>query len=220
MEKIVCGVDESGKGPLIGPLVIAGINVKESNISKLKDLEIKDSKLHSPARREELFEKIKEIADSFHIIQVPAEEIDSRASVGTNLNQLEALKAANILDELKPDKAYVDSPTSPDGSYFEKMIRESLKNQDIEIKTGHRYDSKFKVVSAASILAKVTRDREVQKIQEEVGEEIGSGYPADQITRKFLREHWNNKVSKYIRKTWSTWKDYKAMKDQQRLEDF
>lgn len=218
--KIICGIDEAGRGPLIGPLVVAGIVIKESDISKLTDLEVKDSKLHSPNRRQELFEEIKKIAKNYEIIKVPAQEIDSRSTVGLNLNSLEALKVANVLDKLNPNVAYVDSPTSPDGAHFENIIREHLENQDVEIHAGHKFDSKYPVVSAASILAKVTRDAEVKRIEEEVGESIGSGYPADEITQKFLREHLNNSVSKYIRKTWATWKNFQAEKDQSSLGEF
>ena len=220
MKKIICGIDEAGRGPLIGPLVIAGVSIKEDNIIKLIDIGVKDSKLLSPKRREELFKEIKKVIDNYKILIVPAEEIDARSAVGINLNQLEAIKAANILDILKPNKAYVDSPTAPDGAHFEHLIRTHLENNDIKIKTGHKYDIKYPVVSAASILAKVTRDTEVKKIKEEVGEDIGSGYPADEITQRFLKEHWNNKVSKYIRKTWATWKNFQANKSQKNLGDF
>jgi ribonuclease HII len=220
MEKLICGVDEAGRGPILGPLIVAGIAIKESDISKLTDLEVKDSKLHSPKRRQELFKEITKIAQSYEIIKVPAQEIDSRSTVGLNLNSLEALKAANVIDKLKPDIAYVDSPTSPDGARFETLIREPLKNQDMEIKAGHKFDYKYPVVSAASILAKVVRDEAVDEIRKEVGEDIGSGYPADEITQKFLKEHLNNSVSKYIRKTWATWKNLQAKKDQSSLGEF
>ncbi|UCD03793.1 MAG: ribonuclease HII [Candidatus Woesearchaeota archaeon] len=218
--KIICGVDEAGRGPLIGPLIVAGIAIKESDISKLTDLEVKDSKLHSPNRRQELFEEIKKIAHSYEIITVPAQEIDSRCDVGMNLNKLEALKVANVLDKLNPNVAYVDSPTSPDGAHFKHLIKEHLENHNIDIHAGHKFDHKYPVVSAASILAKVTRDSEVKRIEKEVGESIGSGYPADEITQKFLREHLNNSVSKYIRKTWATWKNLQAEKDQSSLGEF
>ena len=220
MTKIICGIDEAGRGPLIGPLVVAGISIKESKIPKLVELGVRDSKLLSPKRRGELSKEIKKIVDNYKILIVPAKEIDSRYNVGINLNKLEAIKVANILDILNPDKAYVDSPTSPDGAYFEHLIRENLENQNIDIKAGHKYDIKYPVVSAASILAKVTRDNEIEKIKKEVGEDIGSGYPADEITQRFLNEHWNNSVSKYIRKTWATWKNFQNNKTQKNLEDF
>ena len=220
MEKLVCGIDEAGKGPVIGPLILAGVSMKESELHKLVELEVKDSKLHSPRRREELFKEIIKVVDGYEMIKVPAMEIDSRSEVGLNLNTLEALKAANILDKLNPDIAYIDSPTSPDGATFEKLIREHLENQNIEIKAGHKFDAKYPIVSAASILAKVTRDAEVEKIRKDIGEEIGSGYPADPITKDFLRNRLNNNASKYIRKTWATWKNLQAEKDQQSLGEF
>ena len=81
---MLCGIDEAGRGPLIGPLVIAGGSVSEDNLAKLDVLGVKDSKLHTPIQREHLFKEIIHIVDGYHIVEISAKEIDTRSSVGTN----------------------------------------------------------------------------------------------------------------------------------------
>lgn len=181
---------------------------------------MRDSKQLTPKRRQSFFKKIIEISAGHKIISIHAQEIDSRASVGLNINELEALKVAHILDELNPDVAYIDSPTSPDPKKFEKMIRKNLKNQNIDIHCEWKCDSNHIECSAASILAKVTRDVEVDKIRKAIGMDFGSGYPADPITMKFVKEHWENRLSKYIRHSWGTIKDLEKMKGQKTLGEF
>jgi len=116
----ICGIDEAGRGPVVGPLVICGACFEDVDVPELAKLNVKDSKLLTPTRRKHLFQKIIDLSSGYVIKIVPAEEIDSRAAVGLNLNELEALKIAHIIDELKPDVVYVDSPTSPDPNKFEK----------------------------------------------------------------------------------------------------
>jgi len=216
----ILGIDEAGRGPVIGPLVICGAMFEEEKVPELKKLGVKDSKLLSPARRKSLFQKIIDISSGYKLEIVSAQEIDSRASIGLNLNQLEALKAAQIIDELKPDVVFVDSPTSPDQNKFEEMIRRHLKNQNVDIHAEWKADLNHPEASAASILAKVTRDEEIEKIKKEIGEDFGSGYSADPITIKFVKEHWENSLAKYIRKSWGTIKELEKLKGQKKLEGF
>jgi ribonuclease HII len=138
-----------------------------------------------------------------------------------NINLLEALKCAEIIKELKPDLVYVDSPTSPRAEKFAEFIRAKLpKDFHVDIIAEHKADTNHLEAGAASILSKVTGDREVDKIRKEVGLDFGSGYPADPITMKFVKEHWENSLSKYIRHSWGTIKDLKNAKGQQKLASF
>ena len=213
----ICGIDEAGRGPVIGPLVIAGICFDEKDAEELVRLNVRDSKLIPPKKREELFEKLIKIAKSYKIITIPADEIDSKNAAGINLNQLEAMKAAEIINELQPNVIYVDSPTSPKASKFGEMIREHLKNKDVDIHAEHKADLNHRQVGAARILAKVTRDAAIEKIKKEIKLDFGSGYVADPITQKFVEEHWENALSKYIRHSWGNIKKLKHMKAQQKL---
>ncbi len=223
--KIICGTDEAGRGPVLGPLVIAGVSFKEENLDALKALGVKDSKLLTEKQRENLFDKILDLAHDSHIINISAEEIDSRSSIGLNLNQLEALKISEIITALKPNTIYVDSPVSPDGAKFTLMIQGFIENPvNTEIISEHKADTKHPEVAAASIIAKVTRDRAMKEIEKEIGTTIGSGYPADPETKKFLgscEENEQYKIfCKYIRRTWATFKNMKAKKAQTDLSKF
>lgn len=213
----ILGIDEARRGPVIGPMVIAGTLFDESKLPALKKLGVKDSKLLTPGQREEMFDKILKLADGHKEIIIMPEEMDSRSAVGLNINLLEAQKAAEIIDALKPDIVYVDSPTSPKAEKFAELIRAKLKLKDVDIHAEHKCDVNHPECSAASILAKVTGDREVEKIRKEIGLDFGSGYPADPITMGFVREHWENKLAKYIRHSWGTIKELEKKKGQKTL---
>ncbi len=215
----VCGIDEAGRGPVIGPLVMAGICIDDEKIIELEKLDVKDSKLLTAERRKELFSKIIPLVKSYKIIKVDAQEIDSRANVDLNLNSLEALKCADIINALDPEVTYVDSPVAPVASKFADLINAKLKDRK-NIIAEHKADENHLVVAAASILAKVTRDEEIEKIKKEINEDFGSGYPSDEITQKFLKDGGEEKLSKYIRHTWGTIKELKKWKGQKSLTEF
>ena len=217
----ICGIDEARRGPVIGPMVISGILIDEEKVPELKKIGVKDSKLLTPKQRDNLFGKILKIVDDSKIIIISAQEIDSRAAVDLNINQLEALKCAEIIKALKPDIVYVDSPTSPRASKFAELISAHLpKDMHIDIIAEHKADLNHLEVGAASILSKVTGDREVDKIRKEIGLDFGSGYPADPITVKFVKQHWENALSKYIRHSLGTIKELEKAKGQKTLAGF
>ncbi len=104
----ICGIDDAGRGSMIGPLVIAGISVEKKNIKKLKSIGTRDSKKLTSKTREILYKKIIEIVDDYHIIKIPPKTID-RYVVNHNLNHLEAETMAKIVLKLDADTSYVDS---------------------------------------------------------------------------------------------------------------
>ncbi|MEM2874157.1 MAG: ribonuclease HII [Candidatus Nanoarchaeia archaeon] len=217
----VCGIDEAGRGCVIGPLVIAAYCIDEDQLAKLEKLKIKESKQLSPRQRQIAFKKLMRLSKNYKISVISAQEIDSRANVGLNINQLEALKISELIDELAPDIVYIDSPTSPDSKQFEIMIRKNLAHQYAKIISEHKADTKFPIVAAASILAKVTRDEEIEIIKKEIGINFGSGYPADPLTINFLKKNWENpSIAKYIRKSWGTIKELEKLKGQKTLAMF
>ena len=217
---MICGIDEAGRGPIVGPLVMAGVSVTEDKIETLKSMGIKDSKLIPPARREELFDEIIKLVDSYDIIEISASEIDEYQDRGINLNQMEARVAAKIINKLKPSKVYVDSPEPANGgAKFGIMINEFLNVQP-EMIAEHGADHKYVVAGAASILAKVSRDREVARIVEEIGADIGSGYPHDPRCKAYLAENFRGPIHKYLRKCWSTYKRLNEAQGQMNLSEF
>ena len=66
---LICGIDEAGRGPVIGPLVICGVLISEKDLPKLKALDPKDSKLLTPKKRSELEKKIKRVVKDYKIIK-------------------------------------------------------------------------------------------------------------------------------------------------------
>ncbi len=158
---LIAGIDESGRGPVIGPLIICGVLIEENKIELLKEIGVKDSKLLTPLKRSQLFNKITKMVKSYKIIKVDPPEIDAALAKdsGINLNWLEALKTAEILNFLQPDKAFIDCP-SPNKIAYEGYLRRFLNNKEMDLVVEHKADVNYLPASAASILAKVTRDAE------------------------------------------------------------
>jgi len=215
---LICGIDEAGRGPVIGPLVMAGVLVDEQDLPKLKSMGITDSKLLTKEKREELFDKIKKIVKKYEIIIVLPQEIDDALeSDELNLNWLEAHKAAEIINKLKPDKAILDCPSNNTKAY-ESYVKDFVKDV-VELVVEHKADINYLEASAASILAKVTRDREIDKIKEKINKDIGSGYPSDPKTKEFLEKNYK-KYPEIFRKTWASYQNIQKMKNQRKLGDF
>ena len=194
----ICGIDDAGRGSMLGPLVIAGILIDKKKLRKLSLLGVQDSKKLSPKKREDLFDKIKELSDDYFISRIYPKSID--ASVKKHLlNNLEAKHMAKVVVKLNPDISYVDS-CDVNANRFGKEI--SMLSNHHKIKSYHHADSRFIVVSAASILAKVARDRSILKIKQK--HNVGSGYPSDSTTVKFVKQYFlqNGNMPNFVRKSW------------------
>ncbi len=200
----VVGVDDAGRGAVIGPLVIAGVLIDEQNLSKLRDLGVKDSKLLSPNRRQQLAAEIKKLVLEYHVVRLTPAQIDTVVKTGRRLhrlNRLEAQTMAKVIAALKPDVAYVDA-SDVLADRFGRHVAESLPLK-VPIVSEHKADIKYPVVSAASIIAKVERDMAIAELQARHGN-IGCGYPTDPNTLEFL-ERWIQKFGCYpefVRKSW------------------
>lgn len=216
---LISGIDEAGRGPVIGPLVIAGVSIEEKDIDKLKRFGIRDSKLLSPKQREDMFDKITNTARKYKIIIISPKEIDSALkSKSLNLNWLEAIKSAEIINFLKSNKIIVDCPSNNIIAY-KNFLRKHLRNKKTKLILEHKADLKYIIVSAASIIAKVIRDNEIKKIQKRIKEPIGSGYPSDSTTIRFLEKNYNHYPG-IFRKEWLSWKNINKKKKQKSLKDF
>jgi ribonuclease HII len=193
----ICGVDEAGRGSMVGPLVVAGITISKPKISQLKKLGVRDSKKLSPAARERLYKKIIETVDDYYVVRIPPRIIDKSVS-NHSLNHLEAKYMAKVISKLSPSTAFVDS-CDVNSKRFGKEISELTSNT--KIRSYHHADSRFVTVSAASILAKVSRDRAIMKLTN--SHDIGSGYPSDPKTKKFVKKSIRkNRDLSFLRKSW------------------
>ncbi len=217
---MLAGVDDAGRGSVLGPLVIAGVSIDETKIPDLKRLGVKDSKLLSPKKRQELYRKIKKISKAvvYEKIQPPA--IDHVVFNGQRLyrlNYLEAQVMASVLSKLNFDLAYVDCCDTNQkrfGYLISDLIAEKSgrkytvgeKNPLFDsIKSEHHADLNYPVVSAASIIAKVTRDASIKRLHAKHGK-FGSGYPSDPETISYLKESFEitNKFPAFTRMSWLT----------------
>ena len=194
----ICGVDDAGRGSMIGPMVIAGISIEKKNIPKLRKLGVRDSKKLSPKKRELLYKQIVKLVDDYHVIRIPPRTIDTYV-FEHNLNHLEAKKMAEVISNLNPDLSYVDS-CDVNAARFGREISDLSKKS--KVKSYHYADSRFVVVSAASIIAKVSRDRSIMRLNKTTN--LGSGYPSDKKSVNYVKKVVSSKKSlpTSIRKSW------------------
>ena len=202
----VCGVDDAGRGPVIGPLIVAGIRIDENKIERLKLLGVRDSKQLAAETRTRLSKEIPGIVDECHIVELPARELDrivNRAPKFQRLNLLEAKAMAEVIEKLKPEIVYVDSSDTRT-ERFKNNILDCLSFKPL-IVSEHKADVNYPVVSAASIIAKVHRDSRIDELKREYGE-IGSGYAHDPLTVRFLREYYSGHgdFPPIVRRSWKT----------------
>ncbi|UCD03106.1 MAG: ribonuclease HII [Candidatus Aenigmatarchaeota archaeon] len=219
-EKLIAGADESGRGCIIGPLVVVGISVTPEQEKKLKRIGVRDSKDLPHHKREKLAEKIEKIAKDVVVFKVGPCKIDTFKKQGVNLNRVESMKFADIIRMLNPDLAYIDAPDT-NVPKFSAFMRK-LVGDGVEIVAKHKADRDHPVVSAASIIAKVERENEITKLKDQYGD-FGTGYTSDENTINWLRE-WlkNNKEfpEHLVRRTWITHDVLKGEKEQRSLADW
>jgi ribonuclease HII len=219
---LVAGVDDAGRGAVIGPLVIAGVLMEEKDLPKLKELGVRDSKVLSPSRRETLAVEIKHLAQKYAVIKLSPQEIDKVVETARRLhklNRLEAQTMAKIIETLKPDIAYVDASDVLEHR-FKDHIQECLPFK-IEIISEHKADRNYPIVSAASIIAKTERDKEIAELTRKHGD-LGSGYPSDPQTIGYLQQYLekHGEYPDFVRKSWKPAKKAKEENDHRQKKLF
>ena len=211
---MICGVDEAGKGPVVGPLVVAAVAVK--NAKEIENLGVKDSKQLNPVKRKELAKLIKDKFD-YAVEIIEAETVDKYRRQN-KLNELNREAFERLISKLDPNVAYVDA-ADVNEDRFGRQIKEKLTNEtDTDVISMHKADAKINVVAAASIIAKETRENEIKKLKAKIGD-FGSGYPSDERTIKFLKTFYadNGKWPTGTRKSWKTVERIRPVKT---LDDF
>jgi ribonuclease HII len=194
-----CGIDEAGRGPVMGPMVVAAVFVDDD--APLNRIGVRDSKKLSPAVRERMFDEIMAVAGS-RIVMISAEDIDSKR-MNRSMNEIELQMFADSVQGMKVSRVYADCPDVSEASFASSL---SLRLNGTKVIAKHRADDIYPVVSAASILAKVTRDRCMDAIAKEFGADIGSGYPSDPATTEFIG-NWikeNGNAPPHTRCSWET----------------
>jgi ribonuclease HII len=203
--KKVVGIDEAGRGPVIGSMFIGGFMVEESELDEVEELGVKDSKKLSDRKRESLAEKLREMGEPF-LKEITASEIDDLREV-MSLNEIEIQGFTDVIERSDADKIIVDLP-EPDGDRFiSKMKRElPARFSDRDFIAEHEADDNFPIVSAASIIAKSARENHVDELKKKYGYDFKSGYPHDKPTINFLEDYLEEKgeLPPETRLSWST----------------
>ncbi len=196
----ILGIDEAGRGPVLGPLVVAGVLCEDQE--DLRGLGVRDSKQLTPSRREALAVEIARVATS-RVLRITAAELDVSMEE-VSLNRVEARAFAEVIRDLAPDEVIVDCCDTDEARFGARVLRDL--GYDLPLRAEHKADQNHPVVSAASIVAKVARDEEVRRIGFELGQPVGSGYAHDPNTRAFLKQ-WltvHGEMPPYTRLAWKT----------------
>ncbi|WP_405304204.1 ribonuclease HII [Methanobrevibacter sp.] len=197
----ILGIDEAGRGSVLGPLVIAGVIVPEKMEKVLERMGVKDSKRLAPHRRTILSRKLKKMFEH-EVIMISALEIDQMRADGINLNDIEKNAMRDLIIKLNPEKAIVDA-VDVKAERFQSNLCEST---GVDVIAEHKADDKYIQVSAASIIAKAERDAQIAEINKEyikIGG-IGSGYPSDPTTKEFLTNYTYEEMPDFVRRSWAT----------------
>ena len=207
-DEAVGGIDEAGRGALIGPMIIAGVSIISSKLTLLQESNVKDSKMLLPSTRRRLYDLIVGNAEKVSVLEVSPKEIDKYVKYGKKLrrlNYLEAIMMAKIVEALNVGMVYVDSPDVKPERLTSDIL--SLSKVKPKIVAEHHADQNYVVVSAASIIAKVTRDRKIDELAKEYGF-FGSGYPSDPRTMEFVK-NWveiKGNLPDFVRQLWKSLK--------------
>lgn len=227
---IIAGGDEAGRGAVLGPIVISLISIKKGKESKLARIGVRDSKMLTERKRRFLYGEISAVAEDIKIYKIANNEINEAMKNKISINELEALNFAKLIDSMEgaPSRIFIDSPDVVSErfgiriSLFSKkplLVKgvkypksKKIKNA-IKIISEHKADARYPVVSCASIIAKVERDAEIQRIKDRLSIDVGSGYPSDRYTIDAIRENISNDaLNQYMRSYWKTLKMIRQLK--------
>jgi len=206
----------------LGPMVIAAVTIDEKDEKRLVQIGVKDSKKLSPKKRDILSEQIERIAKNVVVVRVPACKIDSYRAQKINLDRIEAMKIAELIQMVSASKVYIDSLETP--KRFEPMILSFVQNLSPQLVVENYADETYPVVSAASIIAKVERDKSIDELKKKVGYDFGVGYSHDNRTRAFveklIKESRGKELPPFVRKSWITTQVLMENSWQRKLKDF
>lgn len=199
----------------MGPLVVAAVLVEDDRL--FREWGVKDSKQHKPEERERLSELIKAYS-SWKVVVITPESIDDRKG-STSLNTLEIRAFASLLDDLRPQKAFVDACDVNEVNFRRLLMRQTKCGAELVCE--HKADENYPVVSAASIIAKVHRDEAMRCIGAELGD-VGSGYTSDPKTRAFLEKWIREKgdLPPHTRRSWATAKEMLGVSKVSKLDEW
>ena len=241
-DTIILGIDEAGRGPVMGPMVYACAYWKEEYDNDIrKKFKFNDSKALKPEEREKMFEQIKSHPNiiRYELIVLTSDYISKEMlkRQKVSLNEISQNSAKTLIKMARDKKVnirkiYVDTvgPALP----YQNLLKASLDDQSIVVKVEPKADATFECVSAASIVAKVTRDSHIEIIEKE-DKDCGSGYPSDPKTKEWLKNNYDNVFGfgREVRFSWKTvdtmfkennnkceWEDYDSEEENEKNKKY
>jgi ribonuclease H2 subunit A len=210
------GIDEAGRGPVMGPMVYACCAWPVERREQLARLGFKDSKVLPKIKRDELFCALGQETDVFTEHKVISANTISNSMLGryakTSLNELSFRAAEELITRMLEKGIYIVAvyidTVGPPSQYKERLERHFIGNA-LNFTVESKADANYPVVSAASVVAKVTRDSFIEELQSTLGE-VGCGYPSDPLTQRWLNDNFHpvtGFLDNVVRMSWSTVKD-------------
>jgi ribonuclease HII len=203
---LVAGIDEAGRGPVIGPMVLAAVAIEQDRIPELVEAGAADSKKLSPKRREAVAAALRAIPGIRIEIEVvtPAEIDAAVRNRAFSLNGLEISRMASLIERIEPDEVYVDM-VGHSGAKMALSLHRLIECRP-RIVAAAKADATYAVTSAASVIAKTRRDAEIRLLEERYESHfgpLGSGYPSDPKTVEFLKRAVTTDAT-FIRRSWGS----------------
>lgn len=214
------GLDEAGRGPVLGPMVMGGIVIPEKKEKIVERMGVKDSKKVTPKRRAVLSRKLTKMFE-YELVEISAKDIDLMRAKGINLNQIEKLAMKQIIRKLDSDKIIIDALDVKEGRLQEEMQEYAGPNR--EVLAEHKADENYLAVGAASIIAKHRRDQIIDELNRNYIKTtkdrngIGSGYPSDPKTKAFLKQYTYDEMPEFVRRSWGTVQKIKEAEENNKL---
>lgn len=214
------GLDEAGRGPVLGPMIMGGIVIPEKKEKIVERMGVKDSKKVTPKRRAVLSRKLTKMFE-YELVEISAKDIDLMRAKGINLNQIEKLAMKQIIRKLDSDKIIIDALDVKEGRLQEEMQEYAGPNR--EVLAEHKADENYLAVGAASIIAKHRRDQIIDELNRNYIKTtkdrngIGSGYPSDPKTKAFLKQYTYDEMPEFVRRSWGTVQKIKEEEENNKL---
>ncbi len=199
------GIDEAGRGCVLGPMVFGAVLVEQAVEPRLRKLGVRDSKKLTKAKRYELAEQLPEHITAWRTVAVPPPELDAES-----LGEIGKRVIVQLAEQYRPDVLVLDAPVPPRGipNYRRDIAQrlEAVGVHGVEIVAENGADDTYMCCAAASIFAKTERDTTLRAIEARAGVPLGSGYPGDPATTDFLREQWTRERTwpDFVRTKWDT----------------
>lgn len=221
----IAGLDEAGKGPVIGPMCVGGVMLEDAKESTLKNLGVADSKKLSPKKRVQLAGQIEKYSEKVFVLEISAKQIDELRTL-MSMNDIMVIAFSKVLEQLHPEIAYADAADVNEERFGIRLLEEYRKNnpektEKLTIVSKHRADTSHPIVSAASIVAKVRRDQLIEDLKAENGVDFGSGYPSDPKTKKFLADWYaeHGELPDFVRHSWKTAENVKKNAEMEKNQE-